>query len=346
MQIRADNLSMERLSADKGRYLTMRYFFRKLTWFIIAVFMALVINFILPRLMPGDPASVLIHQLGSLDPASQTAIRAAFGVDTDQSLLQQFVTYLASLFQGNLGISISHYPAKVSTVLAKSIPWTIGLVGIATIMSFLIGTVLGVEIAWKRDKFWSSGILGTFLFIRSFPFFWFGLVLVYFFSFKNPIFPLGGGADFHITQRKSWEFIKSVTYHGFLPGMTIALTSLGYWLLLMRNNMFNVLAEDYITVAHAKGLSTRRIKYSYAARNAIIPSVTGFAMQLGFVVGGRLMTEMVFSYPGVGFMLYQAVQQRDYPLIQGIFLFISLAVLLANFIADVLIIALDPRIRR
>ena len=192
----------------------MRYFARKLIWFIVAVFMALVINFVLPRLMPGDPASVLIHQLGSLDPASQTAIRAAFGVDTDQSLLQQFVTYLASLFQGNLGISISHYPAKVSTVLAKSIPWTIGLVGIATIISFLIGTVLGVEIAWKRDKFWSSGILGTFLFIRSFPFFWFGLVLVYFIS--KILYLPKGWSNFHITQRKSWEFIRVCDLSGIL----------------------------------------------------------------------------------------------------------------------------------
>lgn len=324
----------------------MRYFTRKLTWFVVAIFIALVINFILPRLMPGDPASVLVYQMGNIDPDSLTAIRAAFGVDTDQPLVQQFVTYISSLAQGNLGISVSHYPAKVSTVLAKSIPWTIGLVGVATIFSFIIGTVLGVEIAWKRDKVWASGILGSFLFVRSFPFFWFGLVLVYFFSFRNPIFPLGGGADFYIANRQSWEFLKSVIAHGFLPAMTIAITSLGYWLMLMRNNMFNVMAEDYITVAHAKGLSTRRIKYSYAARNAIIPSVTGFAMQLGFVVGGSLMTEMVFSYPGVGFMLYQAVQQRDYPLIQGIFLFISLSVLFANFLADVLIIALDPRIRR
>mgnify|MGYP000948671367 CR=1 FL=1 len=324
----------------------MRYFTRKLIWFVIAIFIALVINFILPRLMPGDPASVLVYQMGNIDPDSLTAIRAAFGVDTDQPLIQQFFTYISSLAQGNLGISISHYPAKVSTVLAKSIPWTIGLVGVATIFSFIIGTILGVEIAWKRDKVWASGILGAFLFVRSFPFFWFGLVLVYFFSFRNPIFPLGGGAEFYIANRQSWEFVKSVIYHGFLPGMTIAITSLGYWLLLMRNNMFNVLSEDYITVAHAKGLSTRRIKYSYAARNAIIPSITGFAMQLGFVVGGSLMTEMVFSYPGVGFMLYQAVQQRDYPLIQGVFLFISLSVLLANFLADVVIIALDPRIRR
>ncbi len=323
----------------------MKYFARKLIWFGLAIFIAIVINFVLPRLMPGDPATVLIHQLGNIDPAAESAIRAAFGGETELNLLQQFGAYVANLLQGNLGISVSHYPAGVSDVLRRAVPWTLGLVGFATILSFLIGTLLGTEIAWKRERSLSSILLGAFLFMRSFPFFWFGLVLVYFFSFKNPIFPLGGGADSAIMDRSSWEFVRSVLRHGFLPAMTIAITSLGYWILLMRNNMFNVLAEDYITVAEAKGLSRLRIKYNYAARNAILPSITGFAMQLGFVVGGSLMTEMVFSYPGVGFMFYQATQQRDYPLIQGIFLFISIAVLSANFFADMAIMALDPRVR-
>lgn len=323
----------------------MKYFIRKLMWFVLAIFIAIVINFILPRLMPGDPATVLIHQLGNIDPAAEHAIRAAFGGETDLNIIQQFGVYFSNLLQGNLGISISHYPAEVSTVLKRSVPWTLGLVGFATVISFLIGTLLGTEIAWKREKSFSSLILGAFLFVRSFPFFWFGLVLVYFFSFKNRIFPLGGGANPNITDRATWEFVRSVISHGFLPAMTISLTSLGYWILLMRNNMFNVLAEDYITVAEAKGLSKRRIKYNYAARNAILPSITGFAMQLGFVVGGSLMTEMVFSYPGVGFMFYQATQTRDYPLIQGVFLFISISVLSANLLADLAVMALDPRVR-
>ena len=323
----------------------MKYFLRKLTWLLLAVFSAIVVNFVLPRLMPGDPATVLIHQLGNLDPAAESAIRAAFGGQRDMSLLQQFWLYFTNLLRGDLGLSVSHYPAPVLTVLGKSVPWTVGLVGLATVISFVLGTLLGTEIAWRREHSLSSAVLGVFLFVRSFPFFWLGLVLVYFFAFRNPIFPLGGGADPNILDRTSWEFVRSVVKHGFLPAATVALTSLGYWLLLMRNNMFNVLAEDYITAAEAKGLSTARIKYHYAARNAVLPSITGFAMQLGFVVGGSLMTEMVFSYPGVGFMFYQATQQRDYPLIQGVFLFVSLAVLVANFLADLAILALDPRVR-
>jgi peptide/nickel transport system permease protein len=323
----------------------MKYFLRKLTWLLLAVFSAIVVNFVLPRLMPGDPATVLIHQLGNLDPAAESAIRAAFGGQSDMSLLQQFWLYFTNLLRGDLGLSVSHYPAPVLTVLGKSVPWTVGLVGLATVISFVLGTLLGTEIAWRREHSLSSAVLGVFLFVRSFPFFWLGLVLVYFFAFRNPIFPLGGGADPNTLDRTSWEFVRSVVKHGFLPAATVALTSLGYWLLLMRNNMFNVLAEDYITAAEAKGLSTARIKYHYAARNAVLPSITGFAMQLGFVVGGSLMTEMVFSYPGVGFMFYQATQQRDYPLIQGVFLFVSLAVLVANFLADLAILALDPRVR-
>lgn len=324
----------------------MKYFIRKFVWFAVALFVAVLINFTLPRLMPGDPASVLIHQLGStMDPSAEHAIRAAFGGDTDRNLAQQFTAYVGNLLQGNLGISISHYPAGVATVLERAVPWTLGLVGFATIISFILGTMLGTEIAWKRERPLFSGMLMGFLFIRSFPYFWFGLVLVYFFSFKNPIFPLGGGASSAIVNRASLEFIGSVIKHGFLPAMTIAITSAGYWMLLMRNNMISVLAEDYVTVAGAKGLSRPRIKYTYAARNAILPSITGFAMQLGGVIGGSLMTEMVFSYPGVGFMLHQAIQQRDYPLIQGIFLFVSIATLSANFLADLAILALDPRVR-
>ena len=323
----------------------MKYFLRKLTWLLLAVFSAIVVNFVLPRLMPGDPATVLIHQLGNLDPAAESAIRAAFGGQSDMSLLQQFWLYFTNLLRGDLGLSVSHYPAPVLTVLGKSVPWTVGLVGLATVISFVLGTLLGTEIAWRREHSLSSAVLGVFLFVRSFPFFWLGLVLVYFFAFRNPIFPLGGGADPNILDRTSWEFVRSVVKHGFLPAATVALTSLGYWLLLMRNNMFNVLAEDYITAAEAKGLSTARIKYHYAARNAVLPSITGFAMRLGFVVGGSLMTEMVFSYPLVGFMFYQATQQMDYPLIQGVFLFVSLAVLVANFLADLAILALDPRVR-
>lgn len=323
----------------------MKYFLRKVGWLLFAVFVALTINFFLPRMMPGDPASILIHKLEGLEPSALKAVQSAFGLDENQTLLQQYWDYLKNLAHGDLGISISQYPTRVWDVLAKAIPWTLGLTGIATIFSFVLGTLAGIQIAWKRKSSISNAFLGLFLFIRSFPYFWFGLILVYFLAFQNPWFPLGGAYSYTVTARDGWEFVKSVLYHGFLPGLTITISSMGYWMLTIRNNMINVLAEDYITVAKAKGLSNGRIRNIYAAKNAILPSISGFAMSLGFVIGGSLLTEMVFSYPGVGFMLYQAVQEQDYPLLQAIFLFIILSVLVSNFLADLVMMALDPRVR-
>ncbi len=323
----------------------MKYFLTKLFWFFFALYVAVTINFILPRLMPGDPVSILVNKLQGVDESSLDAIRAAFGVDTDKSIFLQYTEYLNNIVHGDLGISISNYPYKVSYVLSKALPWTIGLMGIATLCSFIIGTLVGIIVAWKRKTKIANGLLGIFLFIRSFPYFWFGLILVYFFAFKNPFFPLGGAYSIGVFKGDGWPFIKSVLNHGILPGLTIVISSMGYWMLTIRNNMINVLAEDYITVAKAKGLPSMHIMNKYAARNAILPSVSGFAMALGFIIGGSLLTEMVFSYPGIGFMLFQAVQQQDYPLIQAIFLFIAIAVMTANFLSDMVIMLLDPRVR-
>ena len=323
----------------------MKYFLRRILWLIFAIFVALTINFILPRLMPGDPATILIQRLEGLEPSAIQAVRTAFGLETDKNIVIQYWDYLVNLAHGDLGISISHYPTPVWDVLKKALPWTIGLMGLSTIFSFVIGTFIGIGIAWKRKSKISDAILGLFLFIRSFPYFWFGLILVYFLAFNNPFFPLGGAHSTRLMPSDGWAYFKSVLYHGFLPGLTITISSMGYWILTIRNNMINVLAEDYITVAKAKGLSASRIRNLYAAKNAILPSISGFAMALGFVIGGSLLTEMVFSYPGVGFMLFQAVQQQDYPLLQAIFLFIILGVLFSNFIADIVIMLLDPRVR-
>jgi len=307
--------------------------------------MAVSINFILPRMMPGDPVSILVDRLSGIGENEMDAIRAAFGVDTDKSLFIQYLEYLGNLLRGELGVSISNYPLPVWDVMSRALPWTIGLLGIASLFSFIIGTTVGITVGWKRDTRTSNAVLGLFLFIRSFPYFWFGLILVYFFAFKKTWFPLGGAYAIGVYAQDGWVFVKSVLYHGLLPGLTITISSMGYWMLTIRNNMINVLAEDYITVAKAKGLPLRQIKFTYTARNAILPSVSGFAMALGFIIGGSLLTEMVFSYPGIGFMLYQAVQEQDYPLIQAIFLFIAISVMVANFLSDMVIMLLDPRVR-
>lgn len=322
----------------------MKYFARKLAMLVFTLLISMSINFFLPRLMPGDPAKALMDRMEGVDAEKLDSVRAAFGLDTQDPLPVQYGKYLVNTIKGDFGISLSRFPMPVSTVLASALPWTIGLMGLCTVFSFVIGTLLGIWAAWKRQTKLASFTVGFFTFIRSFPYFWLGLFLIYIFAFKLRTFPLGGA--FSIDQaRWSAGWWLSVVKHGALPAFTITLSSLGGWLLMMRNNMINVLAEDYITLAIAKGLPMKRIRLMYAARNAILPSVTGFAMSFGYIVGGGLITEMVFAYPGMGYMLYQAVNAKDYPLMQAIFLIIASSVLVANFIADIVIMFLDPRVR-
>ncbi|MFZ5860850.1 MAG: ABC transporter permease, partial [Spirochaetota bacterium] len=314
----------------------MKYLARKFGMLIFTLFVSMSINFFLPRLMPGDPAKALMDRMEGVEAEKLESVRAAFGLDTKDSLPVQYGKYLLNTVKGDLGISLSRFPMPVSSVLASALPWTIGLMGLCTIIGFSIGTLLGIWAAWKRQTKLASFTVGFFTFIRSFPYFWLGLFLIYIFSFKLKVFPLGGA--FSVDQtRGSAGWWLSVVQHGILPAFTITLSSIGAWLLMMRNNMINVLAEEFITLAIAKGLPMQRIRLMYAARNAILPSVTGFAMSFGFIVGGGLITEMVFAYPGMGYMLYQAVNAKDYPLMQAIFLIIAASVLVANFLADIAI---------
>lgn len=322
----------------------MKYFARKIGLLLFALFVAVTLNFFIPRMMPGDPASDLIDKMQGIQPEALESIKVAFGINTDEPLINQYGKYLLNVLKGDLGISLSRFPTPVSEVLGVAIPWTLGLIGLSTVISFFIGTIIGIGCAWNRNKKSATFTVGFFIFIRSFPYFWLGLLFIYLFAFKMPVLPIGGSYS-PFVKKEGFDYILSVLQHAILPASTIIVSSMGAWILTMRNNMINVLAEDYITVALAKGLPLKRIKALYAAKNAMLPSITGFAMSLGFVVGGGLLTEMVFGYPGVGLMLFQAIQAKDYALMQAIFLFISAAVLIANFIADVSIMLLDPRVR-
>lgn len=323
----------------------MKVLAHKIIWLIVTLWIAMTINFILPRLMPGDPISIMMNQVGGSDSLNLEALSAAFGINDGRSLWQQYVDYLFNTLQGNLGVSIGHFPTPVTDVLTKAIPWSIGLLGVATLISFILGTTLGVFAAWYRRSALASLSVSAFMFIRAFPYFWLALILVYFLAFERAWFPLGGGVGIGLLPADGWIYTQSILYHALLPGLTIAVSAMGYWMLTVRNNMMNILAEDYITVARAKGLTESRIRWNYAARNALLPSVSGLAMELGFLISGSIVTEIVFSYPGIGFMMFQAVQSKDYPLLQAIFLLIAVAVLLANFIADLVLMWLDPRVR-
>jgi peptide/nickel transport system permease protein len=306
---------------------------------------SITLNVMLPRLMPGDPGTAMFARMqGQLDPSQLESMRKAYGL-SDDPLYVQYWNYLSSVLHGNLGTSISSVPAPVTDVIRTSFFWTILLGLVALIISFAVGSLLGIIGAWRRNGFVDSVLPPILLFTGSFPYFWIATVALFFIGFKWNLLPLRHAYADGLSPGFNLTFIGSVTKHIIMPAGTIVLVAIGGWMLGMRNTMISILSEDYIMMAEAKGLSQRRVMFSYAARNAMLPSVTAFGMALGFVISGALVTEVVFAYPGLGYSLLVAVRQLDYPLMQGIFLMITLAVLVANLIVDLLYVRLDPRVR-
>ncbi|MGH9101988.1 MAG: ABC transporter permease [Acidimicrobiales bacterium] len=324
----------------------MRYLARRLGFYLVTAWAALTINFALPRLMPGSPVAAALDKLqGTVSPGVVNALRAQFGINNHASLLAQYGHYWAQLAHGDLGVSTSEYPVRVTTIIAHTLPWTVALVGIASVISFVLGTLIGILIAWRRGSKLEA-LLPAATFLSAIPYFWLALVLVTVFGVGLHWVPFLGGYGQGLSVGFNAAFIRSAITHGILPGITIVVASIAGWMVGMRNMMVTTLGEDYVMVAQAKGLPTRRVALTYAARNAILPNLAGFALQLGFVVAGSLLTEIIFSYPGIGTTLLNAVNNDDYPLMQGIFLVITLVVLVANFAADLLYVLLDPRTRQ
>lgn len=323
----------------------MKFLLRQISLYALAAWASLTLNFLLPRAMPGDPATALVARMrGRIRPEQIEAIKAAYGF-SNGSLLEQYIQYLSHVLRGDFGISISSYPAKVSAVISTAFGWTITLGVVTLVISFVLGTMLGVIIAWRRSGLLDSILPGLTGFIGSFPYFWLAMVSLYFLGFELGWFPMSHAYSDYLSPGLTWEYIRSVLYHMVLPGGSIILVSIGGWMMGMRSTMISVLNEDYIIMAEAKGLSQSVIMYKYAMRNAILPNITQFGMSIGFVVAGQLLTEMVFSYPGLGFYLVRSVTTQDYPLMQALFLMITLAVLAANFLVDILYVQLDPRVR-
>jgi peptide/nickel transport system permease protein len=325
----------------------MRYLNRRIIFYLVALWASITLNFAIPRLMPGNPAEVFLashYQQFQGDPHALQTIEAVLGVSHDPLPLQYW-HYLVALVHGDLGISTSFYPARVSTVIAQSLPWTIFLVGLASITAFVLGTGLGIVTAWRRRGFLDSILPPLTLLAGSFPYFFLALLMLYFLGFKLNWFPTSHAYTIGSVPVFTWAFIGDAFYHAILPAATIVIVAIGGWLLGMRNTMVNTLAEDYIIMAQARGLSDRRVMLAYAARNAVLPQITAFAMALGFLVGGQVLVEYVFSYPGLGYTLANAVGNEDYPLVQALLLIITIAVLVANLVADLVYARLDPRVR-
>jgi peptide/nickel transport system permease protein len=324
----------------------MRFALRRTAFYLFTAWAAITINFFLPRMMKGDPISAYLQKnQGKISPEAVAALRTLFGLDTGTSLWQQYLDYWGLLFSGDLGRSFSHGLAPVTDIIGTALPWTVGLVGIATVVSFVLGTAVGAVIGWRRGR-GSDAVIPVATFFSTVPYFWMGLIAIAVFSSALGWFPASHAYGKGTRPGLTPEFIGEVLYHGALPAITIVLASLGGWILGMRNMMITVLDEDYITVAQAKGLPDRLVVRTYAARNAMLPQLSSFALALGFIVGGTLVMELVFSYPGIGKLLLDATNAKDYPLMQGIFLVITLAVLAANILADIAYVILDPRARQ
>ncbi len=325
----------------------MRYVLGKLGFYLAALWAAVTLDFLLPRLIPGTPVDAVLARMsqhGSVPPGERKALELMLG-GPHGSVVSQYFQYLGDLVRGRFGTSVTYYPVPVSAVIRQSILWTVVLVGVATVFSFTLGIAFGTIAGWKRGT-WADNLIAPATFLAAIPYFWLALLALYFLAGRFGL-PVAGGYDTQsVYVSFSWPFISSAIGHAILPAATIIISSLAGWALGMRNMMVSTLAEDYMVAAEARGLPRRTLMIGYAARNAVLPSVTGVAIALGFVVGGALITEQVFSYPGIGTALYQAVANSDYPLMQAVFLVITVAVLGGNFLVDLLYAVIDPRTRR
>lgn len=323
----------------------MRWFARRLGLYAVAAWASLTLAFALPRLLPGDPAAALLARLhGKADPTAIAALRDALGL-SDAPMFRQYLSWLGDLARGDLGTSVAWFPAPVSEVIGGGLLWTAGLTGVAVLISFVLGTGLGAYAAWRRGGLLDTVLPPLLVLLGAFPYFWLAMAMLYAFGVWLGWFPLRHAYDDALAPGLTWEFARSVIAHGALPAATLVVATLGGWLLGMRNTMLGVLGEEHVLLARARGLSRGRVLLHYAVRNAILPNLTGFGMALGFVVSGALLTEVVFSYPGEGYLLVQAVHAKDYPLLQGLFVSITLSVLAANVLVDVVTLWVDPRTR-
>ncbi len=324
------------------------YLVRRLAMFVVVIVSAATLNFIIPRLAPGDPTASVLEELRARG-ASTTgedkivaAYREKFGLDLPMH--EQYLRYLFNTLQFDLGHSITYYPQKVETALIRAMPWTVGLLALSTMISFAFGSFFGALLAWPRAPAAVNRFVPFLMVLSAVPYYLLGLILVYIFAFVLRALPLGGAFGSGTVPSMNLDFVLDVLRHGILPSLSIVLTSVGFWALGMRGTMVTVLGEDYLTLAEAKGLSDRRIFFAYAMRNALLPQVTSLAIALGTVASGSVLVEVVFNYPGVGWLLYNALRSSDYYMIQGVAFVIILTVAVSVLVVDLIYPLLDPRI--
>jgi peptide/nickel transport system permease protein len=330
--------------------MSITYIFQRTLQLLLIVFIAVTINFILPRLIPGDPieaalaTKIAVSGNVSVDVEKvAAAYRAKFGLD--QPLWRQYINYWRDIFRFDFGVSLVHFPEPVITQIRSALPWTVGLLVVATMIAFSLGSIMGALLAWPRTPRIFHVMVTPLLLLSTIPFFLLGLILLSLFAVEWRIFPPGGGYSPTRIIGRDLGSILDIFYHSLLPGLSVVLGSVGAWAIGMRAMMISVLGEDYVTFAEAKGLSPRRIFLWYGMRNAFLPQITQLALALGAVLGGTVLVEAMFSYPGIGTLLFAAIAGKDYFVIQGIVLMLILALAVALFIIDMVYPLLDPRIR-
>jgi peptide/nickel transport system permease protein len=326
----------------------MRWFLRRLVFYAFALWVAITLNFILPRAMPGDPVGGVISHLSPAQIQGNPGI-----IQTYRNLLgggkgsfwHDYWIYLGHVAHFDFGISYSNYPAQVSTIVGRTLPYSLFLVGVAFILSFILGIAVGTIAAWRRGGAFDGIVVPAFMTFGAFPAFFTGLLGLYFLGLKAHWFPIQHAYANDLEPGWSWAFVSSAFRHAQLPIIVVVLTYAGGWVLNMRTVMINTISEDYVAMAQAKGLKDRRVMWRYAGRNAVLPPLNGFAALFASAVGGLVFVEYIFSYPGAGYTLQQAVLGADYPLAQALLLVFAFAVIVANFVMDLLNLVLDPRIR-
>jgi peptide/nickel transport system permease protein len=328
--------------------LTVQYVLKRLGMFLLTVWLGATIIFIVPRLAPGDPVTAtigrMISQGGSVENSDELieAWRERFGLD--ESLPVQYVRYLGNLATFNTGYSLAFFPATVDALVGKAMPWTLFLVLIATTISFLVGNLIGALMAWRPAPGWLRRILPASILFTAIPPFMLGILLIYIFAFQLEWLPFAGAYDRSVTPGLNLPFILSALKHAILPATAIILTTMGFWALGMRGMMITIDGQDYMVLAEAKGLRPSRIFMRYGIRNGVLPALTALALTIGSIAAGSVIVEYIFTYPGMGFLLYQGIINSDFNLVSGIVFYLILGVSLAVLILDLTYPLIDPRI--
>jgi len=325
------------------------YIARRFGVFLLIIWLAATLNFFLPKLSGQDPVRTKLLESAQLGGYVQAGLddmvkeyNQRFGLD--RPLWRQYLSYLHDTARLDFNYSIANYPRTVRAMIAEALPWTIGLLGITTLLSFGIGTLLGALLAWPGAPRWMRYLMPPLWALHAIPYFLLGLVLMYLLAFQVPLLPIFGGYSAGATPSWSIGFALDILVHSLLPAFSIVLVAMGGWALGMRGMMVTTMGEDYVTFAEAKGLKSPTIFLRYCLRNAILPQTTALALALGQILSGAVLVEVIFGYPGIGALLFQAIQENDYFLIQGIVFTVIVALGLATLILDIVYPWLDPRI--